>query len=81
MKNTRKRRNTYDARVLYILMDGEVHTQVEIADTYDTTPQTIFRAVKNLKKDFIIHTFRGGKYHGGIYLDPAFVYYDLIRAI
>lgn len=79
MTHTRKKRNTYDARVLHVLMDGQKHTQVEIADMFDVTPKTIFRAVTNLKVNFKIHTFRGGKLGGGIRLDAKHIYFGLTQ--
>ena len=81
MTHTRRKRNTYDARVLHVLMDGQKHTQVEIAFMFDVTPKTIFRAVQNLKEDFEIHTFRGGKLGGGMRLDDKHLYFGLVQIV
>ena len=79
MQHQRQRGNTFDARVLHVLMDGRVHTQSEIADMFDISAKTVWRAIRNLRQDFTIHTFAGGKTPGGTYLDPEHVYYGLVR--
>jgi DNA-binding Lrp family transcriptional regulator len=66
-----------DAQILHLLMDGETHTQTAIAIKIEVDRKTVFNGIERLRVVFIIHTFKGGRTGGGVYLDPRHVYYGL----
>jgi len=78
MKHTRKS-STLDAEVLYLLLNGEVHTQKDIATKLDVDRKSVYNAIERLRYKFIIHTFRGGRAGGGVYIDEKYLYYGLKR--
>ena len=76
-----EKENTFDARVLNVLMDAKSHTQVWLSHKFNVGIDTIYRAVKRLRKNFKILTYRGGADYGGLFLHPKHIhYYDLIKA-
>lgn len=74
------KKSSITADILNVLVDGEIHTIQEIADTVEVSYSTVKRHIQSLSYRYPIETFCGGDKKGGVYLDKKYLYQGKIRS-